>query len=399
MPGLLDQFSSLSQPTEDDLKKARTMGLLAAGLGILGHSGGQGYRPSLGQAVGQGAMPGLLQYNSVINEAPQARLRNALAGMQVLKGNREIESMKTRDAFFKTLPENQRGLAEAFPDQMGARLAAQAVPTTAQAPWEAGGMTPDQFRTYKKEPAAPYEAGGMDPAQYRGYLADKASRSATRVQVENYPAPVPVLGPDGKPTLVQFGNRGDIRPTGLRPPKTAAELKEEENQQKTLQRAHESTDTANLVMRKVDDALRDVGFMTAGPVGALLGNVPGTKAYDLDKTIDTIKANVGFKELAEMRANSPTGGALGQIAVRELDFLQAAIASLDKGQSPDRLRQNLGEIKSSFERWKGAVRQSAGLETESTMDEMPPAPKHKGRIIEDDHGNRYRSDGMRWKKL
>ena len=120
---------------------------------------------------------------------------------------------------------------------------------------------------------------------------------------------------------------------------------------------------AAIVSKKVDQALEKIGafgIFTTGATGKALGYVPGTKAYDLETILDTIKANVGFKELQAMRESSPTGGALGQIAVRELDFLQAAVASLDRGQSPAELKKNLAEVKQHFENWKGVMQQAGG---------------------------------------
>lgn len=200
----------------------------------------------------------------------------------------------------------------------------------------------------------------------------QAVTQPTQVTQQNFPPPTAAIDPrTGQPAFFQFGNRGEIRETGLRPLPTAEERKAQEDARKAAERGQEATETANLVIKKVDEAVKDIGPLTTGAIGAITGMIPGTTSYDLDKTIDTIKANVGFKELQEMRANSPTGGALGQIAVRELDFLQAAIASLDKKQSPEKLRANLQEIRSSFERWKATVRQTGGLAPETQGQQVP----------------------------
>jgi hypothetical protein len=112
---------------------------------------------------------------------------------------------------------------------------------------------------------------------------------------------------------------------------------------------------AKLVTQKVDEALKETGFFSTGLTGEVLGMIPGTGAYDLDATLDTIKANLGFNELQAMRQASPTGGALGQVAVRELEMLQATIASLKKGQSQPKLRQGLQQVKTHYGNWKKAV--------------------------------------------
>ena len=112
---------------------------------------------------------------------------------------------------------------------------------------------------------------------------------------------------------------------------------------------------AKLVTQKVDEALKETGFFSTGLTGEVLGMIPGTGAYDLDATLDTIKANLGFNELQAMRQASPTGGALGQVAVRELEMLQATIASLKKGQSQAKLRNGLAQVKTHYGNWKKAV--------------------------------------------
>lgn len=111
---------------------------------------------------------------------------------------------------------------------------------------------------------------------------------------------------------------------------------------------------ANRVISKVDEALGKVGYSTAG-VGSVLSDVPGTPARDLRSTLDTIKANLGFAELQAMRDASPTGGALGAIAVQELMALQSTVASLDQAQSPQKLAKSLNDINKHYTNWKDAV--------------------------------------------
>ncbi|MBI2640727.1 MAG: hypothetical protein HYW91_02490, partial [Candidatus Sungbacteria bacterium] len=108
---------------------------------------------------------------------------------------------------------------------------------------------------------------------------------------------------------------------------------------------------ATRVRNDVDDVINRVSYLTAGVAGKASQTIPGTPAYDLAKDIDSIKANIGFNELQAMREASKTGGALGQIAVQELNFLQTVLGSLDIGQSPDQLKKNLEKVKQSVQRW------------------------------------------------
>ena len=49
-----------------------------------------------------------------------------------------------------------------------------------------------------------------------------------------------------------------------------------------------------------------------------------------------------------MRQESPTGGALGQVAVKELDFLQATLGSLSQSQSSEQLIANLERLSDQY---------------------------------------------------
>lgn len=114
------------------------------------------------------------------------------------------------------------------------------------------------------------------------------------------------------------------------------------------------------VLAKIDEALGQVSWDSSGAIGQAMGALGGTKAYDLRSTATTIKANLGFAELQAMRDASPTGGALGQVAVQELEALQSTLASLDPNQSEGQLKSNLETIKLLLERQKEYRRQAAG---------------------------------------
>jgi hypothetical protein len=104
----------------------------------------------------------------------------------------------------------------------------------------------------------------------------------------------------------------------------------------------------------IDKAMSQVGPLSTG-VGSIFSRFPGTPANDLQATVDTIKANIGFDALQEMRDNSPTGGALGQVAVMELQMLQATLGNLSTAQSVDQFKSTLQEIKTRFNRYKAAL--------------------------------------------
>jgi hypothetical protein len=115
--------------------------------------------------------------------------------------------------------------------------------------------------------------------------------------------------------------------------------------------AQQDAKTDNVV-NVIDRAISMAGSGETGLLGATMGAVPGSKAYDLRAAVTTIKANLGFAELQAMRDASPTGGALGQVAVQELVALQSTLESLDPNQSEAQLKANLARVKELLERQK-----------------------------------------------
>lgn len=122
-----------------------------------------------------------------------------------------------------------------------------------------------------------------------------------------------------------------------------------------MSRFRNQTQQTDLVMNNIDKLLPEISAWTTGPLGKFLGTVWGTPAYDFQAAMDTIKANVGFQQLQQMRYESPTGGALGQVAVQELNFLQAALGNLNQAQSPTQVREMLGQVRTRYDQFKAAA--------------------------------------------
>jgi len=143
-----------------------------------------------------------------------------------------------------------------------------------------------------------------------------------------------------------------------------------------------------LVNNTIDKAINQISGASAG-AGAYLKAIPYTAAKALDGYLDTIKANVGFKTLQEMREASPTGGALGQVSDREIGFLQAALASLDQKLDPEQLKESLNVIKTSYQNWLNVMEEAypKGGNNNPPVNNSPPVPK-SGVIRYDAKGNR-----------
>lgn len=94
-----------------------------------------------------------------------------------------------------------------------------------------------------------------------------------------------------------------------------------------------------------------VGPLTAGPVGAVAGFIPGTSAFTLkEEMVKTLGGNIAFDRLQQMREESKTGGALGQVAVQELDALRGSLGALNSSMNPQDLQRNLDRVIAGYQR-------------------------------------------------
>ena len=90
------------------------------------------------------------------------------------------------------------------------------------------------------------------------------------------------------------------------------------------------------------------GYFAGGFTGAIAGAMPWpTDRSRLEDYLLTIKANLGFDKLQEMRDSSPTGGALGQVSEMENKLLQAVNGAINP-KNPQVLRENLEIIRDLY---------------------------------------------------
>lgn len=121
---------------------------------------------------------------------------------------------------------------------------------------------------------------------------------------------------------------------------------------------------ADTQIRSIDSTLEEaeralglVSNTSAGVVGNLLQNIPGTDAFALNKALQPIKAALAFDKLSDMRAASPTGGALGQVSERELGLLQDSMVALEQAQNPGDVKRALNKILTHYNNWKAIIEQ------------------------------------------
>lgn len=227
-----------------------------------------------------------------------------------------------------------------------------------------------------------------NPEPIKDYIISEAKRKAALGGPEEYGKSGAVFqNPDGTYSAIQFGGRGNLKThnlsSGVSPArgiktvddglgtqivdaatgntvrrverdvagaKTQAEVGEARGKFiaaiPKLEMANASMVAKNeLVSQDIAKAkaLAD-SYLATGLSGAALKNWPQTDAFALRETIKTIKGNIGFDALQQMRVESPTGGALGQVAVQELEYLQSVLGSLEQAQRADDIKNNLDRI-------------------------------------------------------
>lgn len=124
------------------------------------------------------------------------------------------------------------------------------------------------------------------------------------------------------------------------------------------------------------DQIDKGGNFAAGNLSRWLEGKPfiGQAATDLERTLESLRAKVGFdkmKELKELSAVGATG--LGAVSNAEQRLLQSVKGSLERDQSPPNLRANLIRIKTFYEEQVPDLLAAAGI---SSIDEALKTPKN-----------------------
>lgn len=177
--------------------------------------------------------------------------------------------------------------------------------------------------------------------------------------------------PDGTMSYV-VGGPADPMVMAQRPidPAKAQKLEQAKRKETAMLSATEADiqDTIDLVDELINESGNFTGVTGMGSWGA---KVPGSPWANTNAKLETLKARSAFGSLQEMRANSPTGGALGSVTERELALLQNAETQLQNTQSPEALKAALRKYRKALADSKQRMRQ--GVE-EFYQQEAGPSP-------------------------
>lgn len=96
-------------------------------------------------------------------------------------------------------------------------------------------------------------------------------------------------------------------------------------------------------------------------ISGKLPSLPGGDAANAQALLETLKSQVGFGVLQDMRNNSKTGGALGSVSDAEGKRLEANLAALSQAQSTDQFKESLRQIITYTEQAKDRLRASYNM--------------------------------------
>lgn len=140
-------------------------------------------------------------------------------------------------------------------------------------------------------------------------------------------------------------------PADIEQKEAAAEAAAESEQQQM--QGEQTTRAGNIVLENISKArtlLEMEGVFTpvTGITGVLSRNVPGSVSSDFNELALTIRANIGFDRLQQMREASPSGGALGNVSDGEIARLESVLGSLSQLQSKEQLLWSLNRLEQIY---------------------------------------------------
>ena len=107
-------------------------------------------------------------------------------------------------------------------------------------------------------------------------------------------------------------------------------------------------DTAEIAKKLLADeeALDAVSAsgMVSGLATQFAATRPGTKAFEANALLENLQARNFVSEIQQMRQDSPTGGAVGSVAVQEMQSLSSIPAVLKAGASKEFLKDQLRQL-------------------------------------------------------
>lgn len=142
-----------------------------------------------------------------------------------------------------------------------------------------------------------------------------------------------------------------------------------------------STNSMDRLAAAANEALNHPGLAGTMGLRGVIPNIPGTAAADAAAKLSTLKSQVAFGVLQDMRNNSKTGGALGQVSDKEGALLQANLAALEKSQSVEQMKESLQKIIKYTDDAKGRLQNAYNMKHKDASTEIPQRRSSDSAIV------------------
>jgi replicative superfamily II helicase len=130
-------------------------------------------------------------------------------------------------------------------------------------------------------------------------------------------------------------------------------MAKDKNSTTFLSRIKQQTEFTIPLINEAIDQARKGGALATGNLSKWVEGKPwiGQAATNLEKTLDSIRSNLGFDKLEELKKLSPYGASgLGAVSNAEQVLLQSVKGSVARDQSEDNLVRNLERIRNFYEK-------------------------------------------------
>jgi hypothetical protein len=239
-------------------------------------------------------------------------------------------------------------------------------------------QTPQQLEEWKRKALA----GGMDAkaALEREHAAkvlaetQRHNKSTEGIQIrgQDISAETARRGQSKAPPGYRFTPDGNMEAV----PGGPADLKKQGALNADKAQLDSATNSMDRLAVAANEALSHPGLGGITGWQSKLPNAPGSQASDAQAKLNTLKSQVAFGVLQDMRNASKTGGALGAVSDKEGAMLQANIAALENAQSTDQMKESLKKIIKYSEDAKDRMRGAYNIK-HGDQGGSPPAAQPK----------------------
>ena len=105
--------------------------------------------------------------------------------------------------------------------------------------------------------------------------------------------------------------------------------------------------TSNQLLNRVDDIAADPNLASVVGIdpSRVISQLPGTQLANIRLKIDSLKKALSLEALNQLRAASPTGGAIGQVTEGEYPILYSKISALNENMTAGEFAKQLADLR------------------------------------------------------